>query len=578
MKKRKLEMGERGFVCPFFKLRQFLITLPSKWYFWPLVGGVLLIVIYIFYAAFAYTKAVPDLSQVEVGAHNYYDKLQEAYRAMMNQMNNYPAAVFFTGLFLILAILVIYLIRKKQFNLPLALVMILIMGISMRILYGVSTDAILERQHDVWHSRGYGHYGIIVHLYQTGELPPVTTLIVDGVVTPHIAGAYQLYHPKLFHYAAAYFMRFNRLFFGDNVWTLYQSIRILVMWTSVMTFLIGYRLIQRLNLSNFGKVIALLFLSFSPVFYRLSAMTNNDNFMVFFLTIAIYNTVNFYHKPSLVSGIGIALGIGLAMASKLSGGLIALLVAIVFVITLIKTFLKDKKQRNYRSTWRLLLTFGVFAVIVFPLGLYWPIYNLKHYHQEFTYVFQVTNPNLMIKDATFLQRFIFLPLDQFTKGIFVDLSWQNRVGDFNIYATMIKSSAFGEFSSKFFLLGYFLYLASIALFFFFFIVMLYLLVQGLIHKKWPRHFAFLFALGYVALSFVSYVYFNVKHPATCTMDFRYLAPAVLTVAILFGYGGTTLAQEEPSKRRKLHVQFATLLLFGFYSLFSIGYYIALLTI
>lgn len=576
MKKSKDEGLNKGRSCPFFPLINFLRTMPNKWYFWPIVGLSLFVIIYIFYALFAYTTAVPDVCD-EVICPAVVTDVEAAYRAMMKQMNNYPAVIFFTSLFLILAIVSIYFIIKKRFSVPLAIIMILIFGIGMRLVYGLTTDAIFERQHDVWHSRGYGHYGIIVSIFHTGELPPVPTHLVDGIETPYIQEAYQLYHPKFFHYAAAYFMRFNRLFFINNTWTLYQSIRILTMWTSVMTLLIGYRYIKKAHFSPFGELIATLFLCFSPIFYRLAGMTNNDNFMVFFLTIAIYNTALFYRKPNFISILGVAFGIGLAMASKLSGGLVALPIAVVFLIVLIKSIREAKMEHNFRPTLKLLTMFLVFATIVFPLGLYWPLYNLKHYQQPFSYVFEVTNRNLMIHDVSFFQRFLFLPLDQFTKSIFVDLSWHNRVGDYNLYATMIKSAVFGEFNSAFRLLGFFLYLLSIAFFLTFFIAMLYIVVNFAINKEFPNRFPFLFFLGNVTLSFLSYLYFNYKYPATCTMDFRYLAGAVLGVAVLFGYAGSLLSNEENLSRKRT-VQFLTLLLFGFGSLFSVSYYLALLTV
>lgn len=556
-------------------------NLPAKWYFLPVIGVLLLVLIYLLYPLFGLLDSVPNTAGIvrENYSHIslYYKALEDAYKAMLPMMNNISVVPVFVLALLVVAVVAIFLIVNKKITWQSAVGLVLIAAIIMRVLYGMTTDAIIERQHDVWHSRGLGHYGITIHIYETGSLPPLPTRIVDGVAQPDLAQAYQMYHPKFFYYVMAYFMRFNRLFFGSNSWTLYQSTRILLIWTSSMTLLVAYQTFKALKMRASAILIATMVTGFSPIFYRLSAMTNNDNFMVFFTFLAIYFAVIFYQKPTIYRSIGLGLAIGLAMASKLSAALIALPIGVMLVILFVKTLMTSKDNKQFAPLFHLVFLLVIFAVIVFPIGLYWPLYNLKHYNQPLTYVFEVTNPALIIKDKSFWDRFILIPFDQLTKSPFVDLSWNNRIGDFNLYTTMLKSSAFGEFSSKFSLLAIMLYFFTVVLFFATIFAVLFIVVT-LNKKRIINNKSALLVGGVItALFFLSYAYFNYQYPATCTMDFRYIVPAVFGSALIIGqlltYGEDNLPQKFVSS-----LQTGALTLVGMYSLFSIAYYIALSTI
>lgn len=481
----------------------------------------ILVFIYFGYFLFAYNVVLPDVTGIEP---TNYTALQTAYRLAANSQNYH--ALYLTMLIIAGIILLggILLASFKQLTATRALVLVIILGMIMRMGYGFFTDALMTRQHDVWSIRGYGHWGIIMHFYETGEvLPPIMT---GGEI--NMGYSYQLYHPKFHHIVMAQFMHFNQLFMGDNPWVLYQANRVLLIFTSIMTLIIGERILAEMDVKGYAKVIGTSLIAFHPMFYRLSAMTNNDNLSVFFMFIAILFAIKWFKKPTIVRSIVLAAAIGLAMASKLSGALIAIPIGGLMIVRFVLDAMKAFKTRTYRSLFQLASLVLLFALIVFPLGLYWPLYNAAHYQIPFNYVWEVSNPALRVANVDSIQRFVLFPFAELTKSIYIVLSSSSPLGqDYNIYTTLLKSSMFGEFTfgdqryASMLLVGNSLIFLS-------FIVGIFI---GLIHlirgKKVMSISHIIFMFGVLFVLFISYILFNIDAPMTCTMDFRYLVPILI---------------------------------------------------
>lgn len=586
------------------KLSQIFKSFTKKWYYLCITGFVLLILVYLFYFLFAYTRNVPDLSLLPAyptapnpadfvlpssyitaqniyfnQLRNYYGILETAYRAMSGSGNTTGliSAIAIIGLIL-LAYTVSRVIKRDQ-SWPLYIGIVLILGIIIRMGYGFYTDAIVTRQHDVWHSLGYGHYGIIVSIYENNTIPSIPLKLVDGGLVPNIEMAYQMYHPKFSHYILAYFMKFNSLFIGGDVWTLYQANRILLIWTMVMSLLFANEIFKDLKLSDKARLPALMIISFSPIFFRLSAMTNNDNMMIFFMFLSLMLAVKFFKKPNVFTSIGLALSIGLSMGSKLSGALVALPIGLILIIKLFFVIKESRAKKNCQSLLYFVMCILIFAIIVFPVGLYWPLYNLQNYNQPINYVFEVTNTNLFVDESHLgiVDRFLSLPLYEFIKSPFVMLWKSSTIGqDYNVYSTLLKSSAFGEFSSNFFIGAILLYVSTLLVFVGFFISIIYYIIQSIRRHHFSSLTPIVSGLIIMLVFFLSYAYFNYQFPATCTMDFRYLVPLVLGLGI---YLGGFINAQKPHLNNRIEVSYLiTIAILSFYGFSSLLYYTFLPTI
>lgn len=479
------------------------------------------LLIYLGYFIFAYDVVLPDVTGINP---TDYSALQTAFRFATNSQNYhdlYLTMLIISGTILLIGIV---LASLKKMTATKALVLVISLGVLMRMGYGFYTDALMTRQHDVWSIRGYGHWGIIMHYFETGEIKP--PYLVGGEI--NMGYSYQLYHPKFFHITMAEFMHFNRLFMGDNPWVLYQANRILLIFTSIMTMLIGERILHETNIKGYAKVVGISLIAFHPMFYRLSAMTNNDNFAIFFMFLAILFAIKWFKKASIFRTIVLALAIGLSMASKLSGALIAIPIGVLMVIRLVIEVRHTILSKTWKPLFKLTGVLLLFAIIVFPIGLYWPIYNAQQYHIAFTYVWPVGNPALTIINQDQVARFLSFPLQELTKNIFMILSSSSPIGqDYNIYTSLLKSSMFGEFTFGNPAYASLLLFGNTMIFFVFVTALMIGIIRLVIGKKVKEVTNTWFMLGLTATLFLSYIYFNVDAPMSCTMDFRYIVPILI---------------------------------------------------
>lgn len=530
----------------------------------------ILLFIYLGYFIFAYDVVLPDISGI---APNNYSALQTAFRLATNSQNYhslYVTILVIGGLILVGGIV---LASLKKLTATRALVLVIALGIMMRMGYGFFTDALMTRQHDVWSIRGYGHWGIIMHYYETGEiLPPI---MVGGEI--NMGYSYQLYHPKFHHITMALFMRFNELFMGDNTWVLYQANRILLIFTSVMAMLVGERILAEMNIRGYGKVVGLSLIAFHPMFYRLSAMTNNDNLSIFFMFLAVLFAIKWFKKPTILRSVILALSIGLAMATKLSGALIAIPIGCLMIARFGIDALNAFKTKTYKPLFLEIGLVVLFAMIVFPLGLYWPIYNAQNYQIPFSYVWEVANQALRVTNTDPIQRFVLFPFDQLAKSFYVVLSSNSPLGqDYNVYVTLLKSSMFGEFTfgDK----GYAgLLLAGNSLIYLSFIAAMIVGIIFLIKRKKVEDISHLvFMSAVLVVLFGSYIIFNIDAPMTCTMDFRYLVPLLIPLSYFLAKFFDVLSPQSKGNNMPFNWTYLLVFAIGLWAISGMLFYLSVI--
>ena len=264
---------------------------------------------------------------------------------------------------------------------------------------------------------------------------------------------------------------------------------------------LSYLIIKELFKERKSQLIAITFFTFSPIMIRFTASSNNDALLFFFITSTILFLIKFIKKQNYKNIIFIAVSIGLAMASKLSGALIAVPTAVVFVIFFIK-FIKEKQFKN-------ILLFVVFAAICFPLALFWPIYNYINYGQPLTYVFSNLNQALAVPPTSYVDRFIIFDFNQYFNSLYMQLWANGNVPQItNLYAAMLKSKIFGEFSYVGIASGFGVVLYAVN------ILLMALLTLGgvyfLIKLVRNRNFNLIIAISFPIVSYISFVFIYSK--------------------------------------------------------------------
>ena len=398
-------------------------------------------------------------------------------------------------------------------------------GVTMRFGYMLYTPYSV-RGHDVGNINGNGHIAYIYNLYKNFSLPSTNS----G----------QFYHPPLSYIIDAIVAHFYALVTQcTNTQTILEATRLVPCFASCALLIVCYKLFEELKFDNTAKLTALGIIALQPTFFILSASINNDMLMIFFFMTAFLYTVRWYNNPNYKNIILLAVSSGCAMMTKISGGLIVAFSGIVFLIILVKGI----KSKTFV---RLIGQFAAYVVIFLPLGLWYAIRNLILFKQPIGYVLQLgQNSNMYTGGKSFFERFISFPIGSLLKPLYCNTS-----GDFNLLMYTVKCSIFGEFTftSSHDVMAAILIILNLIMILFSLAAMIYVMIRRRETSVMTRWGFF----GIWILLLISFIYFNIKYPLTCTMDFRYIVPTIITGAAFLGLANSQMRKSQGRLPRCLY--------------------------
>lgn len=410
------------------------------------------------------------------------------------------------ALLFVLLISALLMTARRRMTWERLLAILIAAGVILRFGYMLYTPFFI-RGHDVRSYDGYGHLAYIYRLFNLQGLPD--------------SNLGQFYHPPLAHFADAAIARFYAYVTGaSNPDTVFESARLIPCFASVALLFVCRHLFDALNFSKRAMLTALAVIAFHPTFILLSASINNDMLMILFFMTAFLYTIRWYKDPNYKNILLLAVSIGCAMSTKFSGALAALITAAVFLLVLI---------RKYRTNnaGDIVCQLTAFAAVCLPLGLWYPIRNLKLFGQSLGYVAPISvKSQLYVGNIPFAERFLSFSLPDLFKNV-----WCDPFNDFSVWAYTVKCALFGEYTfSDRHAVAVILIVSSLVLIVLSLAAMVWFLTAA---RKSNRLAAWsLFALW--ALLMLSFIYFNIKYPFGCTMDFRYIVPTVITGAAFLG--------------------------------------------
>ncbi len=457
-----------------------------------------------------------------------------------------------------------------------ALVLLLVAGYALRVGYMLYTGA-ATRQQDTYTKNFDGHEAYAWTIFSTGKLPN--------------SNVYQFYHPPLNAMIQAAFMHFvswlcEFLALGEYVpsaflygkpdyivdetrWFLYSSCQVLSVLYSLAAC-VG--MLKILRLFNFQGKTRLLIASFVVLFPRnvqFSGMLNNDGLAFALAIYAIYFALKWQKQGRGFADILLcALCVGLGMMTKLSSATVCLPIAGIFIFELVDSI---KKKEGALGFLNMALQYSVFLLVCAPLGLWFQVYAKLRFDQPFGYVFSNLNHLLYTGDHSFFSRFI-LCLD--FSEYFGSLWCRPFNGNYYLFNYALRSSIFGEFS--YWQGEGFAVLAVIAAYAFcvaLFIALVYLVALWRKNRSKPHAFGstlsaleggrvalnvislkdFLFVFLLMQSQVLSEIYFYLQMPYGCTMDFRYIMPMILAIALTLGYVLKALSGLQTKTARRLEL-------------------------
>ncbi len=428
---------------------------------------------------------------------------------------------------------------KNKLTIERLFFLIFLVGVLLQLLYMLMTP-ISYRQHDVNTDFNDGHDAYAWTLYSTGKLP--TKVDADG----HLA--YQFYHPPLNAFMQSTFMHIGKglmsftnfiagrqLYDVTNQRAIFQTSEVLSTFYMNVAIYFGIKIAYKLKIDNKFKVFAVIFISFFPALIILAGQVNNDPLCIMNCFIVIYFTIKWWENHSYFNACMIGLFTGLAMFAKLSGALIIVPALVAFAMVLIQAIRKKETFKHY------IFQGLIIGAIAAPLGLWFHVYAKIRFDQPFGFVFSNLTDQLYKGNYNFFQRFINI----FDFGDLFGNLWGNTFVNYNMPNFLIKSAIFGEynFSGADALAGFAL------VFNYLFVYLSLALMVVYFFKSGKEHLEIKIVAGTLIVSqLIAQLYFNIKMPYGCTMDFRYIVPIILGFMILDALAMDKFAKENDWKK------------------------------
>ena len=462
-------------------------------------------------------RALCRLEVLKRGANPYY--ALAAFFLTLHIFTDFTAEGFITQVFrqiiLFAAFCLVafgaYLYLTGRLTTGRAAALIIIAGVLVRVSYIFCTN-VYSRQHDIYEGDQTGHIGYILRLAKTGTLPD--------------SNAHQLYHPPLHYMISAALFRLNSLFKMSEARNL-ESLQFLTAFYISCISIISYRIFKKLKLTGRFLLAATALTALHPTFFILAGSVNNDALFVTLSVASLLWLMNWQENQSMENTIKFALCVGFAVMTKTGGATLAFSIGPIFIAKLFSHAPEASEDGKFSPKFKIILKLALFGLISLPIGLWFPIRNLKAFGQPFDYVLHLDlNGPLYVGDYSIVKRMLSFSVSQLLVRLY-----PAPFEDYNLPVYILKSSLFGEYifndglrsvAAVLIALNFILIIASLA-------ATVYVIVS-----KRPRgdYVWAMFAMWVVQIA--AFIFFNIKYPFGATMDFRYIVPTPIIGAGFIG--------------------------------------------
>ncbi len=449
---------------------------------------------------------------------------------------------------IICAILCVILKQTHELTPDKLIIFILLGGFILRLAYMLYTP-VTVRQQDTFTKNYDGHAAYADIIFSTGKLPQTND--------------YQFYHPPLNALVQSAFMHFidwltpcfNSLFgkFGFSVenylvgmpdydcvtdygYYLYSATQILAVMYSAVTMVTLVKTMRLLGVKGYALAALSALAVFFPRHIQFSGMVNNDAISYMFQMLALYYCIKWWKNGKKFLHLMLcSLFIGLGMMAKISCATIALPIAAVFIYEFVGTL---KRAPESMPLWKMVVHYGLFLCVCAPIGLWFQVYAKIKFDQPFGYVFSNLNHRLYTGDHSLFSR-LFVTFNP--REYFGSLYCRPFDYHYNLFLYALRSSLFGEFSYS---RGNPFAVSALVMAFIAAVMLVISVVYCIVlyfknGKKTDNDEQArkgIYIIVCLTLSqIISEVYFYVKMPYGCTMDFRYIMPIILGVVMTYYY-------------------------------------------
>lgn len=400
---------------------------------------------------------------------------------------------------------------------------------------------------------GGGHFGLTMTFYRYFKIPQIRWLESKQEYDFSFGGLLQRYHPKTQYMLMGLYMRINSIFIhcpegniemayvmSNQEWALLESVRILLVAAQMAQLYFVYRILQRLRIRSLPRLVTYALFAFCPIWCFFANWIGNDAFCCVFGIISIYYAIVYFQNGKTYAALLCALSIGVSLSCKLSSAPLAFVIAPMLIYRFVQR-IKESKGMSvpwYRTPAAIMAYQMIgFAIIAFPIGLFWPMYNLVKFGQPLTFFSQTGNPRLDITRNIYWSLLVFPNDENFTSIWVYHYINDTMVQDYSLWTNVFKKGIFNEYR---FLGSMNMCAALYASAFLVYFVGVGLMIYRLITMKkeyWKRNLPRLYiTLTLLVFNAVWTIYYVARTPQTCNCDIRYFPTFVLGMALAFGIG------------------------------------------
>lgn len=414
-----------------------------------------------------------------------------------------PAYFFALIAFILLAIVFRQSLPKAK------VIWVMVAGALVKAAYILYT-AIWTRQHDVISfGAGEGHAAYIEYFLVFKSLPDFDPRSV-----------WAFFQPPLHHIISAIWMWINiRLGIAER--QLQESVQVLSLSYMLVLMVLVYFICKELELTERATLIVMAISSFHPIFILLSGSINNDALSICLSGLAFYLAICWYKRPTILNILLLALCIGLSMMAKLSSALIA---PGIGAMMLYKLYEGRDNIKKY------ILEFFLFGIVVFPIGLWWPIRNKILWDMPFNYIPEVGE---QLTHSSLFSRLFDIRLSSPYASL---INNGAEYDEYNVFLALIKTSLFGE--ADFSMVSRWITPFAWLLFVSFIVIALLeiiALVKVCISRKDGLEIQYKILFGVTCISILAgYLSFALSYNNFSAQDFRYGALMCALMAVLLG--------------------------------------------
>ncbi|MGD0589784.1 MAG: hypothetical protein ABSA44_03150 [Bacteroidota bacterium] len=396
-------------------------------------------------------------------------------------------------------------------------IIILLIGLLVRVFYFAYTGPD-TRSHD--NSVDGGHFGYIIY-------------IADNLKLPSASEGWIYYQPPLYYLINAPFYKLLKII-SINVYYCQRFTQIISILFYLIFLVFGYKIFSEfINLNK--KYFYLLFALFVfwPSGIMHSVRIGNDLAFYMFYAIGLYYTIRWwnteqrkYHILSIIFAI-------LTLFSKANG---FILIALIIILTTAKFFMLVRNEKfKIKYILKLPLSNWMFLSILFAgLSLFalFSFNNMsKNHNYEIVGNIQSLTPDLAVGNSIY--NFTYLDIQKYLQTPFIS-AWDDSSGRQFFFNFLLKTSLWGEFTfNKFY--HYMIAMLSNILY----LIIILVSIMGILITNKEMCIVSLkknmvLILNFILL-FAGLLFLRIKTPFSCSNDFRYILPILISLCPLFFY-------------------------------------------